>query len=211
MLHRGNGPRRAAATWQKGFLAMLPVIRTHTRIAFRDLDAEAREEAVQEAICNAMVAYQRLFRLGKTDVAYPSALARFAVAQVRSLRKVGGRQNCRDVASRHCQRRHGIVVERLDRFDSNEEIWREVLVEDKRAGPAETAAARLDFGVWLGGLPGRLIRLASFLASGETTNAAARKFRVSAGRISQLRGELQRSWHVFQNGANGEPPAAETA
>jgi len=36
------------------------------------------------------------------------------------------------------------------------------------------------------------------LATGETTNAAAKKFRISAGRISQLRRELEESWKKFQ-------------
>ena len=63
----------------EGFLAMLPAIERHAKIAFRHLDAEAREEMVQEVICNACRAYARLAELNKTDVAYPGALARFGV------------------------------------------------------------------------------------------------------------------------------------
>ena len=40
--------------------------------------------------------------------------------------------------------------------------------------------------------------IAKLLAKGETTGAAARKFGLSAGRISQLRQELAESWVEFQ-------------
>jgi len=46
--------------------------------------------------------------------------------------------------------------------------------------------------------------VAKFLANGETTTAAADKFNVSAGRISQLRRELQESWQEFLGEVNAE-------
>jgi FixJ family two-component response regulator len=56
---------------------------------------------------------------------------------------------------------------------------------------------RLDFDSWLSTLSNRDRRLAEKLAFGETTGAVARKFRISAARVSQLRGELCASWHRF--------------
>ena len=79
----------------------------------------------------------------------------------------------------------------------------EVLVEDRRAGPADTAVVRIDFAAWLQLLPRRLRNIATFLANGETTTTAAKRFRVSAGRVSQLRRELFLAWHRFQ----GDQPA----
>ena len=117
-------------------------------------------------------------------------------------RRTGGHLNIRDVLSEHCQQHKGLLVERLDLYDQEEECWREALVEDRRAGPAEIAATRLDFAAWLRLLPGKLRRIAKVLASGETTGAAAKKFRVSAGRISQIRQELYQSWRQFM----GEAP-----
>ena len=76
--------------WHAAFEAMIPVIKTHARIAFRHLPLEAREEAIQETICNACVAYARLEELGKTDVAHASVLATFSVRQTRVGRKVDG-------------------------------------------------------------------------------------------------------------------------
>jgi len=71
-------------------------------------------------IANAVQAYARLVKLGKTDVAHPSALARYGVAQVRDNRRVGGHLNIRDVMSPYCQRHKNVSVERLDKFDKVE-------------------------------------------------------------------------------------------
>jgi hypothetical protein len=40
--------------------------------------------------------------------------------------------------------------------------------------------------------------MAKFLARGENTLAAAKKFNVMCGRISQIRKELYCAWYVFQ-------------
>ena len=189
--------KRSIPKWHKQFLAMLPLIRRHAAVSFRHLDAEARAEAVSEAVANALVAFRRLVELGKVDVAYASPLARYAVAQIRAGRRVGASLNCKDVTSLHCQNQKRLTLERLDYYDTEEMCWQEVLVEDRHAGPAQTAASRIDFGNWLGTLPAKRRRIASVLATGETTLATARRFRLSPGRISQLRQELKLAWEVF--------------
>ncbi len=69
--------------------------------------------------------------------------------------------------------------------------------EDRHAGPAETAASRIDFPAWLKTLSRRNCKIALKLAVGETTRKVARLFKVSDGRISQLRRELEQSWRAF--------------
>ena len=96
--------------------------------------------------------------LNKTDLAYPSVLARFGVAQTKEGRRVGAKLNCRDILSSYCQRKKKLTVERLDQYDSEEECWAEALVEDRTVGPADTAATRIDFSAWLQILPRRLRR-----------------------------------------------------
>jgi hypothetical protein len=61
--------------------------------------------------------------------------------------------------------------------------------------------ARIDFGDWLAGLPRRQRRIAELLATSESTSEAAETFRVSRGRVSQIRRELEDSWDAFQAGA----------
>ena len=63
MICRAPRPKSAPPAWHAQFLAMLPVIRTQARFAFRHLDPEAREDAVEEAIANALVAFVRLVEL----------------------------------------------------------------------------------------------------------------------------------------------------
>jgi hypothetical protein len=159
------------------------------------------EELVQEVVASSFVAFQRLAELDKLDLAYATPLACYAIRQVLSGRRVGSRLNKRDVLSPANRR---VTIESLQRFDHGDGRWQEVLVEDKRVGPAETAAARHDFAKWLRKLPATKRRVARVLATGETTKVTACKCGLSTGRVSQLRRELQASWRELQ----GEPVAA---
>src|SRR5271166_3936630 len=110
-------PRRR---WHRQFLALLPQIVTHAKVAFRHLKPEARAEMVHEVVCNAMQAFVRLVQLKKTSIAYAAPLAAYGCRQARDGRKVGGHLNCLDVSSAYCQRLKGIVLDRLDQFDQEE-------------------------------------------------------------------------------------------
>jgi hypothetical protein len=135
---------------------------------------------------------------GLDEVIYPTPLAQYAIKQVRDGRRVGSKLNKNDASSHYAQQARGFHVESLDGYSKRREEWKEVLVEDRHAGPAETAASRIDFGAWLRSLPRRSRRIAETLAKGETTKTTAKRFRVSPGRISQVRRELQANWHAFQ-------------
>lgn len=190
--------RRVTPRWHQAFLAMMPIIETHARISFRHLDPEARQEAVQECIANAMVAYVRLIQLRKVDLAYPTVLARYAVAQVKDGRKVGGKLNVLDISSAYCQQRKGVVVDRLDHFDEEENQWCEAVVQDTRTATVpDIVSFRVDFAAWLKSLRRRDRRIAESLALGNRTSDVAKRFKVCAGRVSQLRRELAESWREF--------------
>jgi len=73
-------PRPTAASWQT-FLAMLPAIVQHARIAFTRVRSDNYDDLIQETVANAAVAFARLSELGKQDLAYPSVLAKYAVAR----------------------------------------------------------------------------------------------------------------------------------
>jgi hypothetical protein len=180
------------------FLEMLPRIRSQARRAFRQLRPEHKDELVQEVVVNAYSAYVRLVRRGKTDVAFATPLANYAIRQVIAGRRVANKPSLGDVMSP--QAHSGTVVERLDVFDEVQGHWRQVLVEDRRATPAEIAAARIDVAAWLRWLSPRNRRIAKTLAMGETTTDVARKFNLSRPRVSQLRAELKASWEKFHEG-----------
>ena len=183
------------------FVAMLPAIKQIAHRAFCSHEREAREELVQEVVANSYVAFARLVQLGKVDVAFATPLANYAVRQIRSGRRVGSKLNAGDVLSpaNHC-----VVVRHFDQCDQHDGVWRDALVEDRHAGPADTACSRIDLAQWFLSLPRRRRQIAKVLAAGETTKATAKKFNVTAGRVSQMRRELEAAWGTFQ----GEPAVA---
>ena len=186
------------STFHREFLSLLPTIRRHARICFRRLGAEAREEAIQAALAHAWVGFKRLAERDRLQAAFATPLTRYAVARVWAGRHVGARLNANDVTSIALRRRRWICIERLAEFHEEDASWREILVEDRRASPADVAATRIDFQAWLIGLPGHLRLMAETLATGEATAVAASRFGVTPGRVSQVRRELQRAWRRFQ-------------
>lgn len=197
-----------ASSPEAQFIALLPAIRQQARVAFRGEPAERRGELVAEVIANCWVAFRRLVERGLAHVAYPTPLARFAIRQVRDGRRVGAQLNVRDVLSDYCQRHKRVQVERLDVQDEPDAGWRAIVVEDRRATPADTAAARIDIAAWLATLSVRERELAQTLALGETTSGAAATFRITAARVSQLRRELRHAWERF---SDEDRPAARVA
>ena len=124
--------------------------RGYARGAFGHLKADLRQDLIQEVIANCMVAYVRLFEKGKVALAYPTVLTRFAIAQVRDHRRVGAKLNVKDVLSGYCQKRKRVVIERLDKFDEEENAWMDAVVQDTRSAPvSEIVAFRCDFAEWL--------------------------------------------------------------
>jgi hypothetical protein len=187
--------------WHAGFLKLLPGIRRCARHAFRNLRGDSLDEAIAEISANALVAYARLVERGKADIAYATPLAMYAIKQFHSGRRTGSKLNVKDISSAYCQTMKRVRLRRLDRYDPEEDCWKEILVEDRSAGPAQIVASRLDFAGWLRTLSKRDRKLALKLAVGETTSKVAALFRVSAGRVSQIRRELLESWRRFV----GEP------
>ena len=134
--------------WPARFLQTLPTIRRIVRYRFRRLPADPREEAVQEVIANCFVAYARLVARGRECVAFPTPLARFAIAQYRAGRRIGNRLNKHDLTSPCRNRKSRDSVSSLfQRAEGGH--WQELVVQDKRSTPADVAAIRLDFQQWL--------------------------------------------------------------
>jgi hypothetical protein len=179
------------------FVSMLPQIVDQAEYAFRHVPAGAREELVQETLAQAYAMFVRLCHRGKTSLAYATPLAKFAIRHVREGRRIGSRCNSLDITTPCPCAAKRITIKRLNRFDRRTGGWKEAVVEDHTAGPAEIAATRLDFSGWLSTLSTRDRKLAETLAMGETTGRVARMFRISNARVSQLRRELCRNWHRF--------------
>jgi len=197
-LVKSNSAVQPQGPQHERFLAMLPQIRRQALAAFRSQRCESREELIQEVVANSYRTWVLLVRRGKESVAYPTPLAQFAIRQVRDGLRVGGCQSTQDIMSASASKSHGFKVERFAQRDPQTGVWNEQLVEDRRAGPAEVAAARLDLAAWYRTLSKRNRKIASALAMGETTADVARRYALTSGRISQLRLWLRKHWEQFQ-------------
>ena len=189
--------RRAITARNAAFERLLPIIRRHARIRFRHLPAGEREEAAQEVIVSAFVAFTRLCERNKQHVAFATPLAQYAAAGFNVGRRVATSLNCRDVTSVYCQRRTGVTVQSLQRWNEQDEQWDELVIADGRATPADIATLRIDFWAWLASLPRRDRWIAWLLAAGEAVRDVAHRFGVTPGRISQMRRELRDNWILF--------------
>jgi hypothetical protein len=209
--------RPAISSPEDGFLALLPRIQIHARMHFRHLPAVDREEAVAEAVASGYVAYRRLRQRGIDPAReFPSLIATYAVLHVKDGRLVGGRRSSKDALSPQAQRKHGFRVESLPistrrareevhaslRGQREMDAFEERLHENCRTPVAEAAAFRLDWPEFMRSLSQRDRRLATFLSLGNSAKQAAEKFRVSQGRVTQLRQSWCREWRVRQ----GEEP-----
>ena len=77
--HPAQEPGTAAGALHAAFLALLPRIERHARIAFRHLGCpQGRDDAVAETVALAWRWYLRLVERGKDPAAFVSALAGYA-------------------------------------------------------------------------------------------------------------------------------------
>jgi hypothetical protein len=195
MIAINNERQENETTWQSDFVTMLTEIQQQLRRAFRHLDAEAREDAVEEGVVHSLLSYARLHEQGRAEVANASTLAWYAALAVRRGRPAGSKMNSKEPLSRYAQVGNGIQIEQ------RHGNWIDMLVEDKRASVPDQVAAKLDVGTWFATLSRRMKRIAGDLACGFSTSEVAEKHGVTPGRISQLRRTLEASWFAFQQEA----------
>jgi hypothetical protein len=192
MIAIDNELKHNESNWQASFIAMLPEIQQRLRRAFRHLDAEAGEDAVEEGVVHSLLSFVRLHEQGRAETATASTLAWFASLAVKRGRPAGNRMRSTEPLSRYAQLTNGIQVERRH---SN---WIDLLVEDKRASVPDQVAAKMDVGAWFATLSHRMKQIARDMAHGFSTSEVAQKYGVTPGRISQLRRSLETSWSAFQ-------------
>ena len=188
------------------FLAILPRIERHGRVYFRHVkNAGLREEFIAEMVALAWKWCVRLAQKGKDVSRFPSAVATFAARAVHSGRRLCGQENGKDVLSPLAQRRHGFAVDRLPDYGTpSDDPLHDALRDNTQSLPAEAAAFRCDFPLWLAAHAERDRRLALDLMAGERTLDAAQRFGLSAGRVSQKRREFHDDWRRF----HGEPTSS---
>jgi hypothetical protein len=180
------------------FLTLLPTIQRHFGYAFRRIPKPSRQDVLQEALVAAFIFYRRLIARRRRDQIFASPLGRYAVFHVRNGRRVGSPKNGADVSCPFVARRRGFRVEPIDRFERGARRWTLMAVPSSSTPIPDQVAFRLDFPQWLSTQSLRNRRLIQALGRGDTTSEAARQFRISAGRVAQLRSQFAKSWRAFQ-------------
>jgi hypothetical protein len=186
------------------FPALLPRLTAYLRSAFSQFPPGQRDDALQETLASAFVAFSRLCQQGRSQFGVPQSLARYAIAHWFAGRRVGSPLNGNDVLSAYAQRRHAISVEQLEHEEDSEDAWRASLVADHQTPIPDQVWFRIDFPVWLAQLSSRNRQIATALAQGDTARDVSQRFALSPGRVSQLRREFHESWQQF-HGESSSP------
>jgi hypothetical protein len=194
------------------FLEILPRIVTHARIRFRYLRCPGRrDDAVAEVVAACWKWYLRLAEQGRDVDGFVGTLADYAVRHVRGGRGLCGQDRARDVCSPAAQRRHEFKVEALDRSTRRDfgalyadprgqdyqDAYEERLKDNTTTPPADQAAFRIDYPLWLSRLGARNRGIAEDMTLELGTLELAGRHGVSPGRISQLRREFHADWMHF--------------
>jgi hypothetical protein len=197
-------PETTTADAHRAFEAALSRIDVCLRYYFRRWPRGRRDEAIDDARSATWVAWHGLLRRGKDPVAVGvTAIAANASRAVRKARAVAasrpGGRGAADVQHSRARNATGLrVVSFEDASGSPLGAWQSWLAPDRRYGPADEAAFRIDFAAWIGGLTPRKRRVAELLAEGHGTGDVARLLCVTPAAISQARVWLSRSWERFQ-------------
>lgn len=197
---------------QAAFLGMCPRIVTHARIFFRNITCRhRRDDYVSEVVALCWRWFRNLARRGKDARRFVSALATYAARAVHSGRRVCGQLRPNDVLSERAQRERGFRVESLPisfrtSFDGLygvvggqrlHDAYEERLQHDTQTPIPDQVAFRCDFPAWLRTRTERDRRLIHDMARNDRTLDLATKYKMSPGRISQLRREFHEDWTRF--------------
>jgi hypothetical protein len=195
-------------------LAILPQIERHARIYFHDVRcAGKKEDLIAETIALSWSWYRRLMRKGKDVARFVGTLARYAARAVRCGRKITGQEKARDVLSSVAQKRHGFKVASLPvstrrsfekvyssvRGQEDLDGWEERLHDNTLTPVPDQASFRLAYPQFVRSLGRRDRQMAHFLSLGNSAKQAARRFKVSPGRITQLRQRWCRDWYALHD------------
>jgi len=194
------------------FEVLLPRIELHARIFFRNVKCtQAKEEAVAETLGLSWKWFIRLAERGKDAGTFVSTLASYAARAVKSSRQVCGQQKAQDVMSPVAQRRHGFAVLHLPTSTATpyetlygavlgqhlHDAFEDRLADNTRTPVPDQAAFRIDFPSWYATLTERDRRMVDDLITGERPGDVARRFGLSAGRVSQKRRAFHDDWQRF--------------
>jgi hypothetical protein len=197
---------------QEAFLGFRPRIETHAHVVFRSVKCPHRKaDCIAETIALSWKWFLRLVQRGKDPGQFVSALATYAARAVKCGRRMCGQLRAKDVMSEAAQQHHGFAVEYLpastrtsfeDFYASvhgqrQMDVVEETLADNKRSPVPDQASFRLAFPQFVRSQSRRDRRMIEFLALGNSGKEAAAKFRMSQGRVSQIRKAWCGEWYAL--------------
>ena len=175
-------------TFRDTFTCLLPDLTSMAAAAFRYLDPEAREEAVQNALALTWHAFHSLIEKGRGEgEGIIKSCLWFSIKQTRAGRTVpsGGESKPKDAFT---YAKKGRV--RFERIDLR------YFVSDDTPVP-EVVSFNVDVPAFFETLNDRQRHMAEDLMAGMTTGECASKYRVTAGAVSQFRVRFKGLFDVF--------------
>lgn len=184
---------------QSRFLGILPKIERHARCYFRHVRCwSTKEDRIAETVALSWKWFRRLDEQGKDPTQFPTVLASYSARAVRNGRRLCGQERAKDSLSFLAQQRHSFVVTKLPDVSTQESNPLDTaLVDNTRSLVPDAVAFRIDYPAWQRTLAPEKRRITNAMAVGHRTLDLAVRFKVSQGRISQLRQELRQSWREF--------------
>lgn len=203
---KNNGTAYTNEEINEKFLELMPKIIKIAKHAFKEYDADRKEDAVQSVLVTAFHNVKLLAEQGRLDDAFATPIAWYAVKAHKCGRIGGVPQNSTDVFGERCRwlgrstiKNYGLATEITDSFES------EATAADARYPVHKTVQLKMDFFEnWFRQQTPRDQEAMKMLAIGEATGDVAKHFGVSPGAVSQWRRRFADSWFAFIN------PAEET-
>jgi hypothetical protein len=152
-----------------------------------------RDDVIQDLMGIALEMYTSQVRRGRE--VYYTPLVRYAIKRFRDGRRFTG-QNTTDILSENTQMKGRSKVRLFSEYESKPGSWG-FEHYNRQPGVAEGVQSKIDYEDWVAQQAERDQQIITDLSMGETTNNVAKKYRVSAGLISQYRKRYRKSWDDF--------------
>jgi hypothetical protein len=195
------------------FQSLLPKLETHAAIYFRHVRCpDKKADYIAECVALAWGWLTRLHERGKDVRQFAMVFVYLVARAVRNGRRLCGQERAKDVLSPRAQQRRNFRVESLPsstrrsfddfyasvRGQQSVDSYEERLKDNSVTPPPDAAAFRIDWPAFLNTLSERDRELAHFLSLGHAASKAAEQFKLTPGRVTQLRQRWCREWRLCQ-------------
>ena len=184
------------------FLELMPAITTMAKAAFKNCNSDKQDDALQSVLVASYWSVRQLAKNGRLNEAFSTPIGWFAIKAYRSGRVGGVPMNSTDALAESTRARKRVHIESYNNHGRIKKGWGEIFMTDGRVNVAKEVCFKIDYEGWIDTLQDRQRQMLEGMIAGDTTSELAEKFRVSPGRISQIRRELVESWKNYHDTDN---------